>query len=216
MACRASPSSACRRPRCKEANDRVRAALQNCALRISRAPHHRQPRAGRPAEGIAAASTCRSRSGSLPLPDRLPAAALDQYEFAGELALSGELRPIRGALAMTYVRAVGSRPRVRPAGGQCATKRRWCAMPPSIPPRTSACRCAHISPAREPLPALRAASAQSARASLSGSVRRQGTGAGQARAGSRRGGRHSILMIGPAGHRQDHAGRSACPASCRR
>jgi magnesium chelatase family protein len=32
----------------------------------------------------------------------MPGDRLDQYEFAGELSLSGELRPIRGALAMTY------------------------------------------------------------------------------------------------------------------
>jgi magnesium chelatase family protein len=32
----------------------------------------------------------------------MPGDELDQYEFAGELSLSGELRPIRGALAMTY------------------------------------------------------------------------------------------------------------------
>jgi magnesium chelatase family protein len=32
----------------------------------------------------------------------MPADQLDGYEFAGELSLSGELRPIRGALAMTY------------------------------------------------------------------------------------------------------------------
>jgi magnesium chelatase family protein len=31
---------------------------------------------------------------------QIPAAALAELEFAGELALSGELRPIRGALAM--------------------------------------------------------------------------------------------------------------------
>lgn len=32
----------------------------------------------------------------------MPADDLHKYEFAGELSLSGELRPIRGALAMTY------------------------------------------------------------------------------------------------------------------
>jgi magnesium chelatase family protein len=32
----------------------------------------------------------------------VPARQLDKLEFAGELALSGHLRPIRGALAMTY------------------------------------------------------------------------------------------------------------------
>ncbi len=40
--------------------------------------------------------------GILAASGQMPAEALDQYEFAGELSLSGELRPIRGALAMTY------------------------------------------------------------------------------------------------------------------
>jgi magnesium chelatase family protein len=33
---------------------------------------------------------------------QIPSDSLSRYEFAGELALTGELRPIRGALAMTY------------------------------------------------------------------------------------------------------------------
>ena len=41
-------------------------------------------------------SGCATTSG------QMPADTLAQYEFAGELSLSGELRPIRGALAMTF------------------------------------------------------------------------------------------------------------------
>lgn len=40
--------------------------------------------------------------GILAASGQMPADQLDRYEFAGELSLSGELRPIRGALAMTY------------------------------------------------------------------------------------------------------------------
>lgn len=40
--------------------------------------------------------------GILAASEQMPADQLDLYEFAGELSLSGELRPIRGALAMTY------------------------------------------------------------------------------------------------------------------
>jgi magnesium chelatase family protein len=40
--------------------------------------------------------------GILAASEQIPADELDQYEFAGELSLSGELRPVRGALAMTY------------------------------------------------------------------------------------------------------------------
>jgi magnesium chelatase family protein len=40
--------------------------------------------------------------GILAATGQVPSAGLDALEFAGELALSGELRPIRGALAMTF------------------------------------------------------------------------------------------------------------------
>jgi magnesium chelatase family protein len=85
----------------RESKDRVRAALQNSGfelpnrrITINLAPADLPKESGRfdlpIALGILAAS------------EQIPAAALDQYEFAGELSLSGELRPIRGALAMTF------------------------------------------------------------------------------------------------------------------
>ncbi|OGT04921.1 MAG: ATP-dependent protease, partial [Gallionellales bacterium RIFCSPLOWO2_02_58_13] len=40
--------------------------------------------------------------GILAATGQIPSDRLNDYEFAGELALTGELRPIRGALAMTY------------------------------------------------------------------------------------------------------------------
>jgi magnesium chelatase family protein len=85
----------------KEAKDRVRAALQTARfefparrITVNLAPADLPKESGRfdlpIALGILAAS------GQLPV-ERLP-----NLEFAGELALTGELRPIRGALAMTY------------------------------------------------------------------------------------------------------------------
>jgi len=85
----------------KESRDRVRAALQNCgfempARRITAnlAPADLPKESGRfdlpIALGILAAS------------GQLPGEQLHHYEFAGELSLSGQLRPIRGALAMTF------------------------------------------------------------------------------------------------------------------
>ncbi|MBS0309233.1 MAG: YifB family Mg chelatase-like AAA ATPase [Proteobacteria bacterium] len=85
----------------KEAKDRVRAALQNARfefparrITVNLAPADLPKESGRfdlpIALGILAAS------------GQMPADQLDRYEFAGELSLSGELRPIRGALAMTY------------------------------------------------------------------------------------------------------------------
>lgn len=85
----------------KESKDRVRAALQNAQfefparrITVNLAPADLPKESGRYdlpiALGILAAS------------GQIPADTLSQYEFAGELALTGELRPIRGALAMTY------------------------------------------------------------------------------------------------------------------
>lgn len=85
----------------KESKDRVRAALQTAQfefparrITVNLAPADLPKESGRYdlpiALGILAAS------------GQIPGAALSQYEFAGELALTGELRPVRGALAMTY------------------------------------------------------------------------------------------------------------------
>ena len=85
----------------KESRDRVRAALVNAhfefparRLTVNLAPADLPKESGRfdlpIALGILAAS------------GQLPINGLDEYEFAGELSLTGNLRPIRGALAMTY------------------------------------------------------------------------------------------------------------------
>ena len=82
-----------------EARDRVRAAIVNSGfefpskrITVNLAPADLPKESGRfdlpIALGILAAS------------GQLPGATLADYEFAGELSLSGELRPIRGALAM--------------------------------------------------------------------------------------------------------------------
>jgi len=83
----------------KEARDRVRAAIVNSGfefpskrITVNLAPADLPKESGRfdlpIALGILAAS------------GQIPAKHLADYEFAGELSLSGELRPIRGALAM--------------------------------------------------------------------------------------------------------------------
>jgi magnesium chelatase family protein len=85
----------------REAKDRVRAALQNSGfdmpnrrITINLAPAELPKESGRfdlpIALGILAAS------------EQIPVKELDRYEFAGELSLSGELRPVRGALAMSF------------------------------------------------------------------------------------------------------------------
>jgi magnesium chelatase family protein len=98
----------------KESKDRVRAALQNARfefpmrrITVNLAPADLPKESGRfdlpIAIGILAAS------GQIPKED------LEQYEFAGELALTGELRAIRGALAMTYKAHKDGRAFVLPA-----------------------------------------------------------------------------------------------------
>ena len=98
----------------KEARDRVRAALQNSGfdfpsrrITVNLAPADLPKESGRfdlpIALGILAAS------------GQIPGQALADYEFAGELSLSGELRPIRGALAMVLAAGSSGRTFVLPA-----------------------------------------------------------------------------------------------------
>ena len=83
----------------KEARDRVRAAIQNCGFEF---PQRRITANLAPAD-------LPKESGRFDLPialgilvasGQIKADTLDSHEFAGELALSGELRAVRGALAM--------------------------------------------------------------------------------------------------------------------
>jgi len=91
----------------KEARDRVRAAIQNARyefparrITVNLAPADLPKESGRFDLPIALAIL--AASGQVP-PDKLKHA-----EFAGELALTGELRPVRGALAMALAtRAAG-------------------------------------------------------------------------------------------------------------
>jgi len=84
----------------KESRERVRAALQTSGLEF---PHNK-----RVTVSLAPADLPKE-SGRFDLPialgilaaaGRIDAARLDDYEFAGELSLGGQLRPVHGALAM--------------------------------------------------------------------------------------------------------------------
>lgn len=103
----------------KESKDRVRAALLNAQfefparrITVNLAPADLPKESGRYdlpiALGILAAS------------GQIPVTLLSSCEFAGELALTGELRPIRGALAMT---SSMTRDANHAASGQGAQKR---------------------------------------------------------------------------------------------
>jgi len=99
----------------KEARDRVRAALQNARfefpvsrITVNLAPADLPKDSGRfdlpIAVGILAAS------------GQIPKARLTECEFVGELALTGELRPIRGALPLALSVRDSGRAIVLPAG----------------------------------------------------------------------------------------------------
>ena len=116
----------------KEARDRVRAAIETTGfefpqrrITVNLAPADLPKESGRfdlpIAVGVLAASgQVRSRQ-------------LGQLEFAGELALSGELRPIRGALAMTFSAHRDARAFV---------------LPESVAPEAALARGAVVLPAR--------------------------------------------------------------------
>jgi len=85
----------------KESRDRVRAALVNSRfefparrITVNLAPADLPKESGRFDLPIALGILAASR--------QLEANGFSNYEFAGELSLTGELRPVRGALAMTW------------------------------------------------------------------------------------------------------------------
>ena len=94
----------------KEARERVRCAIQNSGLEF--------PNNKRITVNLAPADLPKD-SGRLDLPialgilaasGQIDAARLQGHEFAGELSLSGELRPVRGALAMALTLLGASTP----------------------------------------------------------------------------------------------------------
>jgi len=101
----------------KEAKDRVRAALLNAQfefparrITINFAPADLPKEGGRfdlpIALGILAAS------------GQLPTTSLANYEFSGELALTGELRPVRGALLAALAARSAGRELITPAANE--------------------------------------------------------------------------------------------------
>jgi len=98
----------------KESKDRVRAALLTARfefparrITVNLAPADLPKESGRFDLPIALGILAASR--------QIPGDKLAEYEFAGELALTGELRPVRGALAMTYKAARCGRAFILPA-----------------------------------------------------------------------------------------------------
>jgi magnesium chelatase family protein len=178
----------------KEAKDRVRAALQNARfefparrITVNLAPADLPKDSGRfdlpIALGILAAS------------EQLPAAPLAGCEFAGELALTGELRPVRGALAMVLSAARDRRAFVLPEPN--AREAALVEEATVLPARTLLEVCAHIAgraplarcTERPPINGLRHPDLQEVKGQLHAKRALEIAAAGG----------HSLLMVGPPG-----------------
>ena len=146
----------------REARDRVRAALQNAQfefparrITVSLAPADLPKASGRFDLPIAL--------GILAATGQLPADPLARHEFAGELALGGELRAVRGALAMALSVRRDGRAFVLPEVSAAEA-----ALVPDArvhPARSLLDVCAHLT-GRAPLPMLAAATTNAADVAL--------------------------------------------------
>ena len=132
----------------REARDRVRAALQNAQFEfparkvtVSLAPADLPKESGRFDLPIAI--------GILVASGQLPDGPLATHEFAGELALTGELRAIRGALAMVLSARHDGRAFVLPQAS--AAEAALVKDARVLPAATLLAVCAHLT-GRAPLP----------------------------------------------------------------
>ena len=180
----------------KEARDRVRAALQTAGfelparrITINLAPADLPKDSGRFDLPIAL--------GLLAASGQIPAAALDAYEFAGELGLTGELRPIRGALAMACAAARGGRRFLLPAAS--AAEAALAGGDLDIVPAPSLIEaCAHLD-GRAPLPPFDAALTASPPPPLPDLADVKGQQGARRALEIAAAGRHSLLLFGPPG-----------------
>ena len=188
----------------RESKDRVRAALQNIGLEF---PHNK-----RITVNLAPADLPKE-SGRFDLPiavgilaasGQVPLEQAEQYEYAGELSLSGELRPIRGALAMAYalsreeVKGQHLRPLILPTGS--ATEAALVGNLAVYEARDLLQVCAHLQP-DQGAEKLARVHTQAEPAALYFPDMRDVRGQQEARRALEicAAGKHSLLMVGPPG-----------------
>ena len=178
----------------REARDRVRAALQNAQyefparkVTVNLAPADLPKESGRFDLPIAL--------GVLAATGQLPHPPLEAHEFAGELALTGELRPIRGALAMVLAARGEGRAFVLPASS--AAEAALVADSVVHPARSLLEVCGHLA-GRAPLPVLAFSEPAAAGHTVELADVRGQAHAKRALAIAAAGA-HSLLLVGPPG-----------------
>ena len=179
----------------RESRDRVRAALQNAQFEfpsrkvtVNLAPADLPKESGRFDLPIAL--------GILAATGQLPAAALAGYEFAGELALTGDLRPIRGALAMTLKAHRDGRAFVLPEASAAEAALVKDAV--VHPAKSLLAVCAHVT-GREPLARFISARPIAGDATAPDLVDVRGQAGPKRALEVAAAGGHSLVMLGPPG-----------------
>src|SRR5438552_5950925 len=179
----------------KESRDRVRAAIQNARfefparrITVNLAPADLPKESARFDLPIAL--------GVLAATGQIPKGTLPDYEFAGELALTGDLRPIRGALAMTLKAHRDGRAVVLPAAS--ALEAALVRNAVVYPAKSLLAVCAHLT-GRELLPRCTAAEGTARDDNDVDLSDVRGQAAAKRALEVAAAGGHSLLMIGPPG-----------------